>query len=262
MKNNETGKTETNWVATGFLFGYRNNKFEADKYNVYIVTNRHVFKNKNKVNLLFNPQDGKPAQSFTLDLEEGEKKLYSEHPDPKVDIAVALINLDVLNKNNIKYDCFLCDKETYCIEELKDSLQSTEGDGVYALGYPMGLVGSNRQYVILRGGFIARIHDMLEGNSSDYVIDTLTFPGNSGGPVISRPEIASIGGTKNTTESRLIGVVKGYLLYSDYAISPQTKHTRVVFEENTGLTKVEPVDHIIETIETIEKGHIEGTGTV
>lgn len=56
-------------------------------------------------------------------------------------------------------------------------------------------------------------------------------------------------GTQSQKESRLIGLVKGYITYTDVAISPQTKRPRVAFEENTGLTNVEPVDRIIETIQ-------------
>jgi len=33
------------------------------------------------------------------------------------------------------------------------------------------------------------------------------------------------------------------------AISQQTKRPRIIFEENSGLTAVEPVDHILKTVE-------------
>lgn len=89
---------------------------------------------------------------------------------------------------------------------------------------------------------------MLEGHSSDYIIDAFVFPGNSGGPVIIKPELMAIQGTLPMTETRLIGLVKSYIPYRDVAISPQTGRTRVIFEENTGLTNVEPVDYIIQTI--------------
>lgn len=37
------------------------------------------------------------------------------------------------------------------------------------------------------------------------------------------------------------------------AISQQSNRPRVSFEENSGLTKIEPVDHILETIEHAKK---------
>ena len=83
-----------------------------------------------------------------------------------------------------------------------------------------------------------------------YVVDAFVFPGNSGGPVITRPETQSIQGTKFSTKANLIGIVKSYIPYNDVAISQQTNRPRVIFEENTGLTKIEPVDYILETIQT------------
>ena len=193
---NPKGVIETQWIATGFLFGYRNNNYEENKYSVYIVTNKHVFKDLERVKLLFNPQDGQPAKSFYLTLVEDGKKLYKEHAKENVDIAVIPINHEILDQSNIKYDIFFCDKECFLKDQLKDELNATEGDGVFALGYPMGIVGVNRQYVILRNGCLARVRDMLEGNSSDFIIDAMVFPGNSGGPVICKPELVHITGNK------------------------------------------------------------------
>jgi hypothetical protein len=125
----------------------------------------------------------------------------------------------------------------------------TEGDRVFVLGFPMGLVSSTRQYVICRNGILARIRDYLEGNSSDYLVDAPVFPGSSGGPVVLCPSALAIEGTKTIKRADLIGIVKHYVSYTDVAISQQTKRKRIIFEENSGLTVVEPVDTIIETVE-------------
>lgn len=247
--NNEDG---IHWMGTGFLFGYHlpGEKYEENVYSIFLVSNKHVLKGQNYVYLRFNPQGGKPAQNHKLDIVVGGHNLCKQHANKDVDVAVVSIPqtyLDNLVKNGVNPEFFTYDKESFLIKDLK-SLEVTEGDSVFALGYPMGLVGNTRQYVILRGGVISRIHDMLEGYSSDFIVDAPVFPGNSGGPVIIKPEVISITGTKSQKESRLIGLVKSYITYTDLAISPQTKRPRVAFEENTGLTNVEPVDHIIETI--------------
>ena len=155
-------------------------------------------------------------------------KLYKQHPNPNVDVAVELINAPLLQSDGIIVSFFVLGQESYTIADLKN-IGTTEGDGVFVLGYPMGFIGATRQYVILRSGAIARIHDMLEGHSSDYIIDAFVFPGNSGGPVIIIPEITSIQGTQHNISSRLIGVVKSYIPYRDVAICPQTNRARVVF---------------------------------
>src|SRR3990172_1553482 len=79
--------------------------------------------------------------------------------------------------------------------------------------------------------------------------DTAQFPGNSGGPVIIEPSAGSIEGTKPITGSYLIGIVSGYLPYQDIAISAQTRRPRIVFEENSGLASVHPVDFVSQTID-------------
>ena len=75
---------------------------------------------------------------------------------------------------------------------------------------------------------------------------TNVFPGNSGGPVFLRPETTALQGTNPHMASKLIGVVHAYLPYFDAAISQQTGRPRVIFEENSGLARVETVDGILE----------------
>src|ERR1019366_8874960 len=58
-----------------------------------------------------------------------------------------------------------------------------------SLGFPLQLVGGERNYVIVRHGTIARIGDMLAGTNKNFLVDTFIFPGNSGGPVILKPEM-------------------------------------------------------------------------
>ena len=251
------GRNDSNggimWMGTGFLFGYRfkDQPYDAGAYNIFLVTNKHVLRNFDTVFLKFNPQGNQPAKDYTLNLKHNNTFLYKMHPDKNVDVAVMPITqqfYDNLKQDGVNPNFFQFDTDCYYIADMKNNIGTTEGDEVYALGYPMGIVGNTRQYVILRGGVIARVRDMLDGFSTDFIIDAPVFPGNSGGPVVIRPEFTFINGTKSQSESRLIGLVKGYIPYKDVAISPQTGRPRVSFEENTGLSLVEPVDHIITTV--------------
>lgn len=113
----------------------------------------------------------------------------------------------------------------------------------------MNLAGIQRNYVIVREGIVARISEMLEGKSSTFLLDSFVFPGNSGSPVVIKPEFTSIVGTKANRNSYLIGVVHGYRSYSDVAVSQQTHRPRIIFEENSGLAEVIPMDRVDETIE-------------
>jgi hypothetical protein len=94
---------------------------------------------------------------------------------------------------------------------------------------------------------------MLDGASKNFIIDALVFPGNSGGPVVLKPDIAAIQGTRNQPAAYLIGVVVSFIPYTELAVSAQTHRPRVSFEENSGLAEVLPVDDINQAIEAWRK---------
>src|SRR5207245_9381948 len=85
---------------------------------------------------------------------------------------------------------------------------------------------------------------------NEFLIDTAIFPGNSGGPMITKPEMVAIQGTKPLTRAWLIGLVASYVPYIDVAVSQQTKRPRITFEENSGLAAVFPIDFVAEVIDT------------
>lgn len=132
-------------------------------------------------------------------------------------------------------------------ERMKE-LGITEGDFAYVLGFPMGLTRERRNTVIVRSGSIARIRDVLTRDSLVFLVDAFVFPGNSGGPVISKPEFLAIRGTKSQRAAYLMGIVRGYVPYRDVAVSAQTGKPRVIFEENASLAEALPVDLIEEIV--------------
>jgi hypothetical protein len=68
-----------------------------------------------------------------------------------------------------------------------------------------------------------------------------------------KADILAINGTQSQPNSYLIGMVISYKPYNDIAVSQQTKQPRVIFQENSGLADVVPVDFIDETIADAEK---------
>lgn len=248
-------KGEKVWVGTGFLVGKFNKKNEdgTKNYYPYLVTNKHVLKDLKKIIIRFNPHTDQAAKDFVLDpLDANGKSVWTGHPNPNFDVGVIRLNGDVLKKEGLKFGLFVTDETLISIDQMRER-EVTEGDFIYVLGFPMGLVAQDRQHVILRQGVIARIRDLFEKRNTDFVVDAVVFPGNSGGPVILKPEMISITGTKANPTAGLIGIVKSYIPYQDVAISQQTKRPRIIFEENSGLSSVEPVDAILETIVEDEK---------
>jgi len=244
-----TRKSDGNiaWFASGFLYGHHLYKIDdtQSRFKVYLVTNRHVLAEVQNVILRFNPQEDKPAREFPIDFsgENAAKRLF--HPDPAIDLGAVAINANVLRDNGIEFDYFRGNVQIVTLT-LAQEIGLFEGDFCYLLGFPMGLIGGHRNYVITRHGTLARISDFLRGHSNEILVDCMNFPGNSGGPVVTKPELLSIQGTKSQNNSYLLGIVSQYITYQDVAVSTQTNRPRVVFEENSGLAKIVPAHYLKE----------------
>jgi S1-C subfamily serine protease len=234
------------YQATGFMYGHFLQQVNetTKRYKIFLVTNRHVFEGENKAFLRFNPESGEPARQYELNLVDVSRKpLWLAHEDLEIDVAVIGIDAEKLRQHGMRFSWFRGDQHIATRQNAND-LGITEGDTVFVLGFPLGLVGKERDFVIVRQGAIARIRDCLEFNRKEFLVDCAVFPGNSGGPVVMRPEITSIEGTKPVNAAHLIGVVANYVTYRDVAVSQQTGKPRIIFEENSGLASVFPIDYV------------------
>jgi len=246
--NGDASKT---WIGTGFLVGRFYAKIDdlQNNYHVFLVTNKHVLQGQKSIIVRFNPEPsaGGIALDYPIELDEG-KTVWVDHPREDIDVSAISLNVPFLKQQSRKFAYFHSDQNILSIKDMVENGVS-EGDFVYALGFPMNLVDPTKQYVISKAGTIARIRDVLEGYRNDFIVDISLFPGNSGSPIVSKPEIVCINGTKSLDTSYLIGIVKANIPYSDVAISQQTKQPRVIFQENSGLAIVIPSDFIMETID-------------
>lgn len=239
------------WIGTGFLYGrfLEINDEGINNYNVFLISNKHVLEAQKRIFVKFNPLADEPSKDFDIELIDNDgNKLWYGHPDPDIDVGAIRIIPGFLREQQIDFNFFQSDLHIATIRDMKNA-QVSEGDSIFVLGFPMGIVSSQRQHVICRKGCISRVRDALEGRSKEFLIDASVFPGNSGGPVINSPDMNCINGTKAIQKSDLIGIVKSYISFQDIAISQQTKRPRIIFEENSGLASVVPVDFIMETVE-------------
>jgi hypothetical protein len=246
--NEQTPGGPATWVteASGFLYGYlvQDDPDPLKRgYDVYLITNRHVIQNHAVVFIRLNPkQQSDQGQVFNAPAIN-----WFTHKDPTVDIAAARINWQLLLDRGIDVDFMASDTHSVDTKRMKD-IGVSAGDGIFVLGFPMNLAGQQRNYVIVRPGAIARVSDLMESAVPVLLIDSHVFPGNSGGPVILAPSPYAINGTKKNNTAYLLGAVRSFIPYVDVAISPQTQHARVTFEENSGLAEVVPIDKINEAI--------------
>jgi len=243
-------KGEKQWIGTGFLVGKHNKDItgQEKRYHTFLITNKHVIADVKSIIVRFNPKGNEPAKDYTIDLTNKASLSIAEHPTPEIDVVAIYINPSVLNRDQARFAFFKLDEHALYLSDMKEQSVS-EGDFVYVLGFPMGIVAPDRQYVIIRSGVIARLRDVVDQKSREFLIDANVFPGNSGGPVILKPEFVKIDKTSSHKNASLIGIITSYVTYRDVAISQQTNQPRVIFEENSGLAVVVPADFIRETVE-------------
>jgi S1-C subfamily serine protease len=244
------------WVteASGFFYGVPMDT-ETDpqkhQYAVYLITNRHVLANHDQIFVRLNAQKaGAPVREIPLSLKDDKgQELWFSHPNAAIDVSVLHINAGYLREQALQSTFFEADHHVADKAKMKD-IGLAIGNDVFVLGFPMGISGTEQHnYVIARHGTIARINDVLETSGLTFLIDAFVFPGNSGGPVVSVPNLNAIAGTKHQDHAYLIGVVRGYMPYHDILVSKQTGEARMVSEENSGLAEVIPIDYVNETIE-------------
>lgn len=242
--------TTRRWIGTGFLYGTPVPEAQTEKksYRVFLITNKHVLGNQKELWVKFNSLTGSESQDFKIPLRtKNGRQSWIGHVDQSVDLGAIFINARFLRSKNMRFSYFKSDEHVYTIDQLRD-VGVSEGDGVFVLGYPMGLVDSRWQAAVCRTGCIARVQDVIAAATGDILIDASIFPGNSGGPVIIKPESISIEGTNCINNANLIGVVQSYLPFQDVAISIQTGRPRITFTENSGLSPVIPIDRVNEVV--------------
>jgi S1-C subfamily serine protease len=253
LSSQPDGKTALRWVtqASGFLYRYDVPKKEGEEqfYAYYLVTNAHVLRGKSQVFVRMNSAAGDSTKYPIILTGESDRVLFLH---PSVDLAVIQLNAPKLVADKLEFKTFT--RDNLATREVISAAGLAVGDGVFVLGFPMGVAGEAKNYVVAKQGIIARLSSTPDPHkTTEYLIDALIFPGNSGGPVVTRIEAASITGTKSVMNSYLLGVVYQFLPYTDVAISAQTNRPRVSFEENSGLASVIPADYIEETIQMHRK---------
>jgi len=240
---------QISWTGTGFLVGksYVKSSNEQD-FHILLVTNKHVLSNNTEMFIRFNTLHGGSADFPLLIKDITGKDMWTGHPNPQIDLAITYIDKNFLTSNNLKYTIFDIHNSAINVDQMKLN-HITEGALIHFFGFPLSLLPPDRQYPIVRLGSIARIRDLYDNKSEDFLIDGLVYPGSSGGPVITRPEICSIEGTLPVDKTFLIGIIKGYIPFTDIAISVHTGKERIRFEDNSGLAPVIPASYLLDLVE-------------
>ena len=157
------------YSATGFFIGRAEGTREDGQtlWRLFLVTNSHVFEGQENAKVRINPGPEGPAGEYDIQLLRGENDpLWKTHHDPEIDVAVLPIAAGKLQKAGLEIGFFRIPQHIANLEKCREEGLS-EGDGVFVLGFPMGLIGEERNYVIARSGGIARVRDALYSSSKD-----------------------------------------------------------------------------------------------
>jgi hypothetical protein len=236
-EDRRTNKKSINLYGTGFLVRIQ------DIY--YLVTAKHIIRDQDSGA----PKDGEMyvflnAKKDNINFRKIQeiKKTFKVdwvfHSNPDVDIAIIPWPLDPAND-----DVKVVPEELFTksdrIFELYD---------IFFLSFQPGIEMTTKISPVFKTGTVSTIND-----DKTFYINASAFPGNSGSPVFLKPSPLrfdetniSIGG--NNLDGTFIGIVGNYIAYQEVAVSVQTKRPRIVFEENTGLSKVWPVEYIQEIL--------------
>jgi hypothetical protein len=227
-------------VATGFIVGIKVPQPD-DSYATFLVTNKHVVADDPNFMGRFNRGNESVRVPVVATAPDGTP-MWEKHPE--YDLAITRINLDIIIEEGAPV-AFIPEEQLWTAAQMRSEGVAT-GDDVFVLGFPLGLAGEQKTYGLARSGIIARFDEEIISSDQSYLIDSSVFPGNSGGPVALRPSVTSITGTPTIGQAMIIGVVSGYVPYTDRAISEQTQHVRITFEENSGLARVVPLEALRE----------------
>lgn len=243
---NTTGSV--NWIGTGF-FVVREVKDTVAM--PFLVSNKHVFNGTKSIVIRMKEQGADKWKEANADLyDSGNNPLFTSHPSSEIDIAVLPLNGEFIENNKLEFLAFDIDKNALTSTDLRDN-GVEEGSIIYMLGFPMGLVPKLSTHPICRLGCIARISEDQIQEQKNILIDIQNFPGNSGSPIINRPEVFSIEGTKSLNQSVLVGIIHSYIPYTERLVSTQTNEIVEIRKENSGLAYAHPVEFIREVIDII-----------
>lgn len=246
--------SDVNWFGTGFL---ASRVVDAEgSVRPFLITNRHVLEGERKIVFRLRKKGSEEFDTVDADLYENGNLLYLAHPQPDVDIAVLPLNGSFFVENNLEFSAFNIDEHGMSSDELRNE-GVDEGSLIHMLGFPMGLVNVNSTLPICRLGCVARMSAAQIAETRNILVDIQNFPGNSGSPIVTRPEIVSISGTKSLNKSMLLGIVHSYIPYQETLMNTQTKQVVEIRSENSGIAKVHPVELIREVVDLVVKPYRE-----
>lgn len=248
-------------LGTAFFVLYPDPRGGEDYGFVYIVTAKHVLKDElegkylEKVRLRMNKKDGSGVSFGNIPVSDSQGKLLwlDDKDDPNADVAVTLGHPTegLVDYLTFPLSGFSSD------DSLKKSNVS-EGDSVYLVGLMPQFTGENRNYPVVRHGYIALLSDEpipIGPNVKEkvYALELGSWPGQSGSPVF-----LSLGGMRGANlmlgESySLLGLMLGFVPNErPFETVGPTNSVLLGDTSNVGISYVLPASEILKVLNSKE----------
>ena len=235
-------------IATGFLYAYPKSGTMGETntdFRLWLVTCKHVIEgvreeNIGEIMVRLNKSAKEEMQTFRIYLQQGSGPDWIENPT--ADVAVIPTSPQDLKSRVLQWETFAAGRNTLTREKAAEAGMS-EGDGIFMLGFPTGWRPGRQDYPIVRHGVLAHVQGWFNKEHDTFLLDGSGFPGNSGGPIVTKPQMDAVKGTSVVPSSWLIGMV------SKRKLSKVAGNRDSVVAENADLVVVTPMDAINEAIE-------------
>ena len=245
--------------GTGFLIGVK----EQEKVFCYFITAKHVIlpalKNLPVLNLRLNKKDGSGAEVVAFPMIAFNNKLWIEHSNPAVDLAVApLAIFDKMQKYDVQM--YTVDSETnelFATQSFVKRFKIRPGDNAFTLGLVPYLFNKDGENLVMaRSGSISMVGtkelDLPGGKQIAHFLDCSAFGGQSGGPAFVLLERNEEGALMAGWRIGLLGVVTEFvpspLRTAKVVLAEEGRKEASIPIENTGISKIVPVDYLVELL--------------
>ena len=245
-------------AGTGFLYGHPASRSPEDRFRLWLVTCAHVLDSiresgQDSILIRMNKMAHESTYMWKAPTHDDDSMGWFFHP--REDVAVLRSSPSDLESKGIDWEIFAAGRNTLPRSEAID-VRLSEGDEVFFTGFPIGWREGKRDYPVVRQGVLAQVQGWLRGEHETFLVDGSGFGGNSGGPVILKPQAFAIEGTGLVAEPYLIGMVSGRVpapirMYDEVPSELEVFYKTIIelgLTESADLVDVIPVDVIDETI--------------
>ena len=231
-------------LGTGF-FCRSTHWHNAARQLLFLVTSGHVVgSDPERVGVIFQPRAGDQllADSLTGRIGPGPSTWFVDRSN---DLAALLLDPERLPEDQVRYRSFDVETDLLSLRQLRQR-QIAEGDEALVVGFPEPTYESGREYPAVRLATIAAVPNRARPEWP-LMAEGTALPGDSGSPIIVKPERDSRISQRAGAGGKLIGVLEGAGRPATVTRSDDDGNP-IEVEQRPGIIRVVPADALHDLI--------------